>query len=95
MKQAIFSLIKIASTLLITAAFGLELWYGSTLVSNLIFPEGLYPVFWLGSLAIVAHFIEGVIAAVKVKRDRQDFISYGVYTFFVGFVGFLELKESK
>ena len=93
MKQRIFSLIKIASTILITAALGLEVWYGSTLVGNTIFPEGLYPLFWFGSLAIVAHFVEGVIAAVKAKRDRQDFISYGVYTFFVGFVGLLALES--
>ena len=95
MKQKIFFLIKIASTIFITTALGLEVWYGATFFSNTIFPKGLYPVFWLGSLALVGHFIEGVIAAIKVKKSQKDFISYGIYTFFVGFVGLLELEESK
>ena len=95
MKQSIFSLIKIASAIAISGALGLEIWYGSTFFSNIAFPEGLYPLFLLGSLAIFAHAIEGIIAAVKVKSNVQDSIRYGVYTFFVGFVGLLELQDNK
>ncbi len=91
MRQKLFDLIKIASTTLITCALGLEIWYVSLKLTDSSPPNKLHPVLWLGSLALVAHFIEGVIAAFKAKTQDKLPINYGIYTFFVGFVGLWEL----
>ena len=93
MKQKLFSLIKITSTILITCALGLEVWQIYSLLTDSSLPNTLYPVWWLGSIALIAHGIEGLIAAFKANACHKNFITYGVYTFFVGFVGLLELQE--
>ena len=94
MKQNLFELIKIASTILITSALGLEIWYLSLKFTGSLLPNQLHPVLWLGSLALVAHFIEGVIAAFQAKTQGKLPLNYGIYTFFVGFVGLWELRET-
>ena len=58
-------------------------------------PSNLQPVFWLGSVALIAHAIEGVIAATKVNGSDRNPLTYGIYTFFVGFVGLQELSDDK
>ncbi len=93
MKQKLFYIIKIASSVLITCALGLEIYYFYLYLINEIFPSQLYPVFCLGSIALVAHLVEGLIAAFKANACQKNFITYGIYTFFVGFVGLLELQE--
>ncbi len=94
MKQNLFELIKIASTILITSALGLEIWYLSLKFTDSLLPNKLLPVLWLASLALVAHFIEGVIAAFQAKTQDKLPLNYGIYTFFVGFVGLWELWET-
>lgn len=94
MKCKLFSLIKIASTILITCALGLEIWQIYLLLTNASLPDKLYPVLWLATIALIAHFIEGAIAAWKVRSYDNNFIIYGIYTFFVGFVSLLELQET-
>ena len=94
MRQKLFYLIKIASTILITCALGLEIWYISLKFTDSLLPNILYPVLWIGSLALIAHFIEGLIAAFKAKTHNKNPITYGIYTFFVGFVGLWELPET-
>jgi len=93
MMQKLFYLIKILSTILITCALGLEIWYASLLLTNNALPNGLYPVLWLGSFALVAHVIEGAIAAFRSKSHDKNPLTYGIYTFFVGFVGLWELQD--
>ena len=93
MKQKFFSLIKITSTILITSALGLEVWQIYLLLRGASFPNTLYPVLWLGSIALITHLIEGLITAVKANASQKNFLTYGIYTFFVGFVGLLELQE--
>ncbi len=56
-------------------------------------PDRLYPVLWLGSIALIVHGIEGLIAAFQANACHKNFLTYGIYTFFVGFVGLLELQE--
>lgn len=93
MKQKLFYLIKITSTILITCALGLEIWQIYLLSTDASLPSQLYPVLWLASIALIAHFIEGAIAAFQANASQKNFITYGIYTFFVGFVGLLELQE--
>ena len=93
MKQKLFSLIKIASTILITSALGLEIWQIYLQFTNISFPNPLDSVLWLGSIALIVHLIEGLIAAFLANACHKNFLTYGIYTFFVGFVGLLELQE--
>ncbi|NEO00692.1 MAG: hypothetical protein F6K50_36220 [Moorea sp. SIO3I7] len=91
MKKQLFYLIKITSTSLITCALGLEIWYIYLQLTHSSLPSNLYYVLWLGSIALISHFIEGVIAAFKADSCDKNPITYGIYTFFVGFVGLWEL----
>ena len=86
-------LIKITSTILITSALGLELWNIYLLSNNAVLPANIKPFFWIGTVALVAHAVEGIMAAVRVRDRHQNPITYGIYTFFVGFVGLKELSD--
>ncbi|EGJ32443.1 MULTISPECIES: hypothetical protein [Moorena] len=91
MKNQLFYLIKITSTILITCALGLEIWYIYLQLTHGSLPSNLYAALCLGSIALISHFIEGVIAAFKANSCDKNPINYGIYTFFVGFVGLWEL----
>lgn len=93
MKQKLFSIIKITSTILITCALGLEIWRIYLGLTDASFPNRLSPILSIASIALIAHAIEGLIAAVRANTCNKNFLTYGVYTFFVGFVGLLELQE--
>jgi len=86
-------LIKATSVTLITVALGLELWNIYLLLNNAVLPENIKPFFWLGNVILVAHGIEGFIAAFLVRDRDLNPVTYGVYTFFVGFVGLKELSK--
>jgi hypothetical protein len=95
MNPTITNLIKIASTLVITSALGLlgwNLWLHSQGES---LPPNLTSLFWLGSFVLVAHGVEGAIAASTAPSHQQNPLFYGVYTFFVGFVGLQELAKEQ
>ena len=94
MKQQIFLLIKISSTILITGALGLELWNIYLHLQNNSLPTNLNSVFWIGNIALIAHSIEGLIAAFNANSRQKNPVTYGVYTFFVGFVGLQELFDN-
>ena len=93
MQQKLFSLIKIASTVLITSALGLEIWQLYLSFNDASLPHQLVPVFWIGSIALIVHLIEGLIAGFIANTCKKNSFIYGVYTFLVGFVGLLELQE--
>ena len=78
---------------MITSALGLEIWQIYVLLNGTSLPNQLYPVLWLGSIALIVHGIEGLIAAFQANVCHKNFLTYGIYTFFVGFVGLLELQE--
>ncbi|MEM9274608.1 MAG: hypothetical protein AAGA80_16845 [Cyanobacteria bacterium P01_F01_bin.143] len=85
--------IKILSTMLITGAIALDIWYLSLLIRGYTLPDGLDKFLWIGSFALVAHVIEGAIAASRAKTHNKNPLNYGIYTFFVGFVGLWELQK--
>lgn len=87
------SLIKITSVTLITAALGLEIWNIYLHFNNEILPSKLNPAFWLGTVALVGHGIEGFIAAFNASSRHKNPLTYGIYTFFVGFVALQELFD--
>lgn len=93
MKENIVTSIKFISTFLITGAIGLELWNIYTIYTHTPLPNILGPVFWFERFAVISHLIEGIIAAYFAPSRNRTPIKYGVYTFFVGTVGLLELFE--
>ncbi len=86
-------LIKITSITLITAALGLEIWNIYLHLTQNMLADRLSPILWLGSIALIAHGVEGIIAALNASSRNKNPFTYGIYTFFVGFVGLKELFE--
>jgi hypothetical protein len=50
-----------------------------------------FPLLWIGRFALVAHFLEGIVAFIYAPSHKQSAIASGIYTFFVGTVGLVEL----
>lgn len=93
MKENIVTSIKVISTLLIAGAIGLELWNIYAIYTHTQVPNILRPVFWIERFAVISHLIEGIIAAYFAPSRNKIPVKYGVYTFFVGTVGLLELFD--
>jgi hypothetical protein len=93
MNPAIAKIIKIASSLITTSALGLSGWNLFLHSQGESLPPNLTSLFWVGSFILVAHGIEGAIAAFTARSHHKNPLLYGVYTFFVGFVGLQELAQ--
>ena len=94
MKPQVLSAIAIISTVLITSALGLV---GGKIYLQLqgkSLPDSLNTIFWLASIALIAHAIQGAIAAFKANSSDLNPVTYGIYTFFVGTVALLKLSET-
>lgn len=92
MKQ-FYPIIKVLSPILICSALGLEIWTLYALQTGSALPNLPTGLFWFERFALTAHAAEGVVATIFAKSREQSPISYGLYTFFVGTVGLLELFE--
>ena len=95
MNPTISKIIKIASTLVTSGALGLLGWNLFLQAQGESLPPNLTSLFWLGSLILVAHGVEGAIAAFSAHSHHKHPLLYGVYTFFVGFVGLQELAKEQ
>lgn len=93
-KTNLFPFIKVISVVLISSAIGLELANIIALLANAKLPSILEPIFWIGRFAMAIHLVEGAIAAFYAPSRKKMPIKYGIYTFFVGTVGLLELFEN-
>ena len=93
MPKRLLTTIKIISTILITGALGLELGNLYALRSQLTPIDLPFPLLWIGRFALVAHFLEGIVAFIYAPSRQQSAIASGIYTFFVGTVGLVELFE--
>ena len=93
MNPQISTLIKITSVSLITGALGLEIAHLYLYLNHEALRPSLNAASWLAIVALIGHGIEGIIAAINApSRDRNPWI-YGLYTFFVGFIGLRELFD--
>ncbi|MGB6294568.1 MAG: hypothetical protein WBF90_00110 [Rivularia sp. (in: cyanobacteria)] len=90
MKNHLFA-IKILSTVLMIGAIFLELWNIYAIQNNLIIPSNIKPIFWIERIAVATHLIEAIIAAFKASSKEKIWYQYGIYTFFVGTIGLMEL----
>ena len=93
MPKRLLTTIKILSTILITGALGLELRNLYALQSQMTPLDLPFPLLWIGRFALVAHFLEGIVAFIYAPFRNQSAIASGIYTFFVGTVGLVELFE--
>ncbi|MBD2690544.1 hypothetical protein [Anabaena catenula] len=93
-KEKNFPIIKLISIAVIASAICLEIWDIQTLTTNHHLPIILNPILIIARLALSAHFVEGIIAACYAPAKNHQPIHYGVYTFFVGTIGLLELFEN-
>lgn len=89
--------LKAASTLCIAGAVGLEL---GNLCAKFILGhplQGFDTIFYISRFALIAHAIEGAIAAIYSPSKQQSPLGYAIYTFFVGAPGLAELfgKQSE
>jgi type III secretory pathway component EscS len=92
-KEKLFPIIKVISIVAIATAIGLEIWNIQALTTNNHLPIILNLVLIIAHLALSAHFVEGIIAACYAPgKNHQP--QYGIYTFFVGTIGLLELFEN-
>jgi hypothetical protein len=90
--QGVLTAIKILSMGLIVSILGLELWnLGIPGVNPHPIPSLGSPLLTMGRVVVALHGIEGIIAAVWAGTRQKNPLTYGVYTFFVGFVGLVEL----
>lgn len=93
MPKLLLTTIKIISTMLIVGVLGLELRNLYAVQSQMTPLELPFPLLWIGRFALVAHFLEGMIAFIYAPFRNQSAIASGIYTFFVGTVGLVELFE--
>lgn len=94
MKKNLF-VVKIMSTVLMIGAMGLELWNIYTVLNQLIIPNIIRPIFWIERVAIGVHLLEAIIAAFNAGSKDKIWYKYGVYTFFVGTIGLIELFDKE
>ncbi|RUR85725.1 hypothetical protein ACF3DV_24775 [Chlorogloeopsis fritschii PCC 9212] len=94
-KQNFSTLIKVISIFLIASAIGLELGNIYILITNSKLPSSLNPIFWIERFAVTIHFLEAIIAAFFAPSRKKMPVQYGIYTFFVGTVGLLELFQEE
>jgi hypothetical protein len=90
MKKNLFA-IKTISTILMIGAILLELWNIYAVLNQLQIPSSIKPIFWIERVAVGAHLIEAIIAAFNAGSKDKIWYKYGVYTFFVGTIGLMEL----
>lgn len=92
MKRKLVVSIKCLSIFLISSAIGLEVGNFYAMFTHSPLPPVLpRSLFWVERVAVAIHLIEGLIASVYAPRQHKAAIPYGVYTFFVGTVGLVEL----
>jgi len=93
--MAVFQFIKVISTILLTSALGLELCNFLTGFFNTANLHWLNWVVIIERLAIIIHGAEALIASCYASSKNQHPLQYGIYTFFVGTVGLVELFQDQ
>jgi hypothetical protein len=92
-KKKFFNVIKVLSIVLIISAIGWEIGNIYAALTNQKISSSLNFIFWIERFALITHFLEGIIAAWCAPFKGKTPIKYGIYTFFVGTIGLLELFE--
>ncbi len=87
-------LIKIVSPILIIGA----LYIDGTIISQMLEGRDISKMFialgGVGSVVIVAHALEGIVAGAMAHKQGLNPLRYGIYTFLVGTVAFIDLMDT-
>jgi len=93
--QYLTPIIKVAATTIITGAIFLELFnLGLHVFCNMTL-QGWDLVFLFGRIALIAHALEAGVASVLAPSINKSAWKFGIYTFFVGTVGIMEILQAK
>lgn len=85
------TLLKPIVALAIATAVGIELWLDS--VGTTAVPAVWVQLQPLIRIGLIGHLVEGILAAIRAPHHNKDPWRYSVYTFFVGFIGLVELAQ--
>ncbi|NET11741.1 MAG: hypothetical protein F6K08_02255 [Okeania sp. SIO1H6] len=83
--------IKVISIILISSALAWELANLNVDLTDWQISPHLKWIFWVERPALLIHGIEAIIGGYYACLQGKQAFPYGVYTFWVGFVGLLEL----
>lgn len=87
--------IKVLSLFLISGAVGLEAGKLYGFFAGVEVPAVPFWIVGWGRFAIAAHLLEGILAAVYAPSKQRNPLMYGLYTFFVGTIGLVELLKGE
>ena len=78
--------------MLISAALSLELW---NLGAAGQLPTSLHSTLGFERIVLAIHAVEGFVAAAFATSRQEQPLRYGVYTFFTGLIGLMELFDQQ
>ncbi|MEM7579300.1 MAG: hypothetical protein ACFB02_06955 [Mastigocoleus sp.] len=94
MNKKYFSPVKVVAAIFTTVAVCLEIWNIYDISSNNHILQNLNVLLWFAHFVFIAHLVEAIVAIIFASSKNQQPLKYGVYTFFVGTVGLLELFDN-
>ena len=87
-------LVKILSPVVMLVALGVNGMIAYDWQQGLGVPKVYQVLGAMGSVALLVHFVESVVAAIIALRQGLNPLRYGIYTFLVGTVAFLDLMKT-
>lgn len=84
-------LMKVISTVLIISAIALELGEFYVFSSEKIYPPFIPLILMISRGALLVHFLEGLIGSIYDFFRGKNWLKSGIYVFFTGTVGLVEL----
>ncbi len=86
----VLNVLKVLSCILIAGALALVVGKLSGIIAEHTFLER---VFWVGTVALLIHALEGIVAGILAYRLKENPVKAGVYTFWTGTVGITEILQ--
>lgn len=82
--------IKVLSCILIAGALALVAAKAAGLIESHTLLE---KVFWIGTVALLLHGMEAIVAAVLAYRLQENPVKAGIYTFWTGAAGIMDILQ--
>ncbi|MEM9266683.1 MAG: hypothetical protein AAGA46_14275 [Cyanobacteria bacterium P01_F01_bin.13] len=86
----VLKIIKVISCILIAGALGLVVGKLNGIIPAHSFLE---KVFWIATVALLFHVLEGIAAAILAYRLKENPVKAGMYTFWTGIAGITEMLQ--
>ena len=88
-------LIKILSPIVMIGAIAIDLTLAYRWNQNLEIPKLLKALGALGTVTLSVHTFEGLIASAMAQKKGLNPLRFGIYTFLVGTVAFIDLLSDE